>query len=141
MKTKSTLIPLLFAISLDTPADTLKEGEINGFLDSFMSEVINEKYREAFFSAAPYMQISEEEILGVASKTQKRRGSNKYLLGNSFAYELVSKQKAGQSLIKYDILEKAESGGVYWSFYFYKNQTGWNVYHFEWKDDITKIFD
>ncbi len=116
-------------------ADSLKtEDETRAFADNVMKSIGNDDLKTAFNLIRPLMGISETEVDSILLQTKTVREQNKERFGKPFSYEFIDKTKAGQSLIRYQYIEKSEKVAFAWKFIFYKNKEGWIVIGFKWGD-------
>ena len=88
----------------------------------------------------PYIVLPKEELREAAKTSKIQRNSLKKVIGESFGYEFISEDRLGNSLIRLKYLEKAERGGIFWEFYYYKGKDGWFLSSFKWNDNIQQFF-
>ena len=82
----------------------------------------------------------DAEFQGLALQTISQREQLGARYGKSIGYELVSENKAGESILRLIYVEKTSKHVLPWVFYFYKLPTGWVLHSFAWSDQIQNAF-
>ena len=69
----------------------------------------------------PYTVLPSVEMQSIIlqSKAQRDQYGSRY--GKSIGYELISEDKAGESLVRLVYIEKTEKHALPWTFYFYNS--------------------
>jgi len=133
---------ILLTISTNAFAATInKEGDIRPFADSVMESLVKDGFQSAYLKLKPYTMIPETEFDASLLQSTAQRDQYGARYGKTIGYEFISSQKAGESLIKLQYIEKREKNPLVWLFFFYKADAGWTLNSFIWHDKVPAAFE
>ena len=139
---KNLALLVLVFISGSVSAEGLKtESDTRKFTDNMMSQLIDEKFNDAFNSAKPYWPIPVVEIDGMVNKINLQWPIVKQRFGKPVGMEFIKKEGIGKSFLRYYYLHKFENHAIYWRIDFYRPHEEWKINSVEFLDTLGVLYE
>ena len=116
------------------------EAEIRQMCEETLSLFLRKDCRAAFLKMARHTPFSRDEMLNLAGQTEKQFEVIEARVGRMLGSEFVTRDAAGQSLLKFTYILKYEKHALRWRFVFYKPKDKWLLSSFHWDDKLVEMF-
>ena len=138
----SVLLTLsIFAMTGVAHAKTLKNQiDTKALVDSMVSHFIKKEFTEGMALAKPHWPLPEVELDNLIKKIETQWPVVDQRFGQAVGQEMVSKQKIGDSFLRYYYLHKFKYHAIYWKITFYKPEDNWYVNGVSFKDNLDILY-
>ena len=126
--------------SIDSKMLLEGEEELGTICDQIMARVTNNDIPNAFAIVGEHSIVPASELAAQAEMTIKQLTLVRPRFGKMLSYELVRRETAGQSAVRYTYVAKCEKHMLRWVFWFYKPQDKWLLDQLRWDDQIDGLF-
>ena len=118
----------------------LEETDVDGVVEGTMTRIVHRDFGGVFDFLSGIWEVGEERKNKFLDHHHNINDRLRKRIGESYAFEVIDRKKVGRNLLKYEVLEVAEYGGVYWFFVFYKQEDGWRMKSLRWDGDYRVIY-
>ena len=138
----SVLLTLsVFAMTGVTHAKELKNQiDTKTLVDKMVSHFIKKEFTEGMALAKPHWPLPEVELENLIKTIEKQWPIVDQRFGQAVGQEMVSKQKIGDSFLRYYYLHKFKNHAIYWEITFYKPEDNWVVNGVSFKDNLDILY-
>lgn len=116
------------------------ENDAKQLIEKALTNFVSERYKEGFEDLAPYWKLPKNEIDMLLMQTISQRSTVKPRYGSSLGFEMISKNTAGSSFLKFVYIEKLQNTAVRYTFVFYRPKDSWELQAMLWDDKINLLF-
>lgn len=113
-------------------ASSLPKEKIDQFFDAMMSGRVSNAYDQLFIGSS----IPKDKPQAVTMLKQQTKNGLP-IFGKLLAYEYISEEKFGTSVIRYIYVLKSEKAPTTWEFFFYKPKDKWFLVNVIFNDQFT----
>jgi len=132
---------LFFASPQSSATEALSdEAEMRRLTEAVMQSVSSNLWKEGLLQLRPYTLNPVAEFDSELGQVELQVPVIAQRFGQAIGYDFVERHELGDSLMRYDYVQKFEKHVMSWHFIFYKPKDRWLLNSWSFSDDIEQLF-
>lgn len=132
---------LFFASPQSSAAEALSdEAAMQQLTEAVMQSVSNNLWKEGLLRLRPYTLNPVAEFDSELGQVELQVPVITQRFGQAIGYDFVERHELGDSLMRYDYVQKFEKHVMSWHFIFYKPKDRWLLNSWSFSDNVEELF-
>ncbi|GAA0396450.1 hypothetical protein GCM10009133_01920 [Cocleimonas flava] len=131
---------LSFASGVIHAKELKNQIDTKALADKMVGHFIKKEFTEGMAVAKPHWPLPKVELDNLIKTIEKQWPIVDQRFGQAVGLEMVSKEKIGDSFLRYYYLHKFNNHAIYWKITFYKPEKNWVVNGVSFKDNLDILY-